>query len=340
MKRKEERILLGHGSGGRLMHTLISELFLVHFDNEILRKLSDAAILKTDSSHIAFTTDSYIVDPLFFPGGNIGKLAVCGTVNDLSVSGADPMYISVSFIIEEGFPMNDLENIVISLAEEVKKAGVVVVTGDTKVVPKGKCDKLFINTTGIGRMRQDRNGMARTHDIVPGDMIIINGPVGDHGIAVMNARESFNFRTTVESDCASLNNLIHSLLDICSSVKFMRDPTRGGIATLLNELVSGQPWGIRIDETALPVNNGVKAMCELLGFDPLYIANEGKVVLVAGSQDSHLLLETMKKNEHGRFSSIIGEIVSDHPGRVVMKTITGGNRIIDTLTSDQIPRIC
>jgi hydrogenase expression/formation protein HypE len=340
MKQKEEKILLGHGSGGRLMHQLISGLFLAHFDNDILREQSDSAILKMDSTEIAFTTDSFVVDPLFFPGGNIGKLAVCGTVNDLSVSGADPLYISVSFIIEEGYPMDDLEKIVISLAEEAKKAGVMVVTGDTKVVNKGKCDKLFINTAGIGRIRKDRNGLTRYPDIVPGDVIIINGPIGDHGMAVMNARESFNFRVEIESDCTCLNGLIHEALDCCSSVKFMRDPTRGGVAGVLNELVSGKSFGIMIDETALPVNSGVRAMCELMGFDPLYIANEGKVILVADKSDSQLLLECMKKNEQGRLSCIIGEIVSDHPGRVVLKTLTGGTRIIDSLTSDQLPRIC
>lgn len=340
MKQNEEKILLGHGSGGVLMHKLISGLFLGHFNNDILREQSDSALLKMDSDEIAFTTDSYVIDPLFFPGGNIGKLAVCGTVNDLSVAGADPLYISVSFIIEEGFPMDDLEKIVISLAEEAQKAGVIVVTGDTKVVNKGKCDKLFINTAGIGRIRKDRNGVARYTDIVPGDVIIINGPVGDHGMAVMNARESFNFSTRVESDCACLDGLIREVLNSSSSVKFMRDPTRGGIATVLNELASGRPFGIRIDETAVPVNKGVRAMCELLGFDPLYVANEGKAILVADKRDSQLLLECMRKNEHGRLSCIIGEIVRDHPGRVVLNTLAGGTRIIDSLTGEQLPRIC
>jgi hydrogenase expression/formation protein HypE len=340
MKRKEEKILLGHGSGGRLMQELISGLFLTCFDNEILKEQTDSAILKTDSTEIAFTTDSFVIDPLFFPGGDIGKLAVCGTVNDLSVSGADPIYISVSFIIEEGFPMDDLEKIVISLAEEAKKAGVIIVTGDTKVVNKGKCDKLFINTSGIGRIRKDRKGITRYSEIAPGDVVLINGPIGDHGMAVMNARESFNFRAKIESDCACLNGLTREVLDCSSSVKFMRDPTRGGVATVLNELASRIPFGIEIEETALPINNGVKAMCELLGFDPLYIANEGKIILVAGSQDSQSLLECMLKNEQGRLSCIIGRIVSDHPGRVVLKTLTGGKRIIDSLTSDQLPRIC
>jgi hydrogenase expression/formation protein HypE len=340
MTGREEKILLGHGSGGRLMQQLISEIFLAHFDNEMLREQSDSAILKLDSSEIAFTTDSFVIDPLFFPGGNIGKLAICGTVNDLSVSGADPLYISASFIIEEGFPMNDLEAIVISMAGEAKNAGITVVTGDTKVVPNGKCDKLFINTAGIGRIRNNRNGVPRIADIVPGDVVIINGTIGDHGMAVMNARESFNFSTGIESDCNCLNGLIRQMLDCCYGVKFMRDPTRGGVATVLNELTGRKSFGIRMDETALPVNSKVRVMSELLGFDPLYMANEGKVIAVADQKDSGTLLAVMKNHELGRQSCIIGEIVNDHPGRVVLKTLTGGSRIIDTLTSDQLPRIC
>ncbi len=339
MKNREDKILLGHGSGGRMMHDLIENLFLKHFSNTILDEQTDAAILNVGSKEIAFTTDSFVIDPLFFPGGNIGKLAVCGTVNDLAVSGAEPLYISVSMIIEEGFPMKDLEIIVESLATEAKKAGVLIVTGDTKVVNKGKCDKLFINTAGIGRVKQENRLVSKALDIQPGDVIIINGTIGDHGMAVMNARESFNFRTSVESDCASLNHMIREVLDQ-SSVKFMRDPTRGGVATVLNELVDKIQLGIELDESILPVTSGVKAMCELLGFDPLHIANEGKVLMVASEQEGNRILEILKKNELGRKSAIIGHVVADHPGKVVLKNETGGRRIVDSLSGDQLPRIC
>jgi len=340
MNRQEDKILLSHGNGGRLMHDLISDLFLKNFGNKILEEQSDSAILPIDSDKIAFTTDSFVIDPLFFPGGDIGKLAVCGTVNDLSVSGAEPLYISVSFIIEEGFPMQELELIVKSIASEAKNAEVDIVTGDTKVVNKGKCDKLFINTAGIGRIRKEKNMAGKTMDIEAGDVIIINGTIGDHGLAVMNARESFNFKTPVKSDCASLNKLIHEILEQTPSVKFMRDPTRGGVATVLNELCTKIPFGIEIDENSVPVNKGVRAMCEILGFDPLYIANEGKVILVTNENESHKILKIMRKNNLGSASAIIGRVVADHPDKVVLKTITGGKRIIDALTGDQLPRIC
>ena len=339
MKLREKNILLGHGSGGQMMHDLIEDVFMKHFGNTILNSQTDSAILAVGSDEIAFTTDSFVIDPLFFPGGNIGKLAVCGTVNYLAVSGAEPLYISVSFIIEEGFPMNDLEIIVESLAAEAKKAGVLIVTGDTKVVNKGKCDKLFINTAGIGGIRKEDRDICKAINIKPGDFIIVNGTIGDHGIAVMNARESFNFKSTVESDCASLNKLVREVLDI-TSVKFMRDPTRGGVATVLNELAGKIKLGIEIDESALPLDKGVEAMCELIGFDPLHIANEGKVIIVAGEQEGPKILEILKKNELGIKSAIIGRVVSDHPGKVVLKNQTGGRRIVDSLAGDQLPRIC
>jgi hydrogenase expression/formation protein HypE len=339
MTQKEAKVMLSHGSGGKMMHQLIQDLFIRHFSNPILEEQTDAAILKVNSSEIAFTTDSFVIDPLFFPGGNIGKLAVCGTVNDLAVSGAEPLYLSVSFILEEGFPMNELEIIVESLAEEAKKAGVLIVTGDTKVVNKGKCDKLFINTAGIGRVSKENSQISKALNINPGDVIIINGTIGDHGMAVMNARESFNFKASVESDCACLNHLIREVLDQ-SSVKFMRDPTRGGVATVLNELVEKIHLGIEIDEAALPVNNGVKAMCEVLGFDPLHIANEGKVIIVASEQEGLKIVELLKRNKSGLKSAIIGRVVNDHQGKVVLKNETGGRRIIDSLSGDQLPRIC
>ena len=340
MKQKEEKILLSHGNGGRMMHDLIEHLFLKHFGNEILDEQTDAAILPVDAPRIAFTTDSFVIDPIFFPGGNIGKLSVCGTVNDLAVSGATPRYISVSFILEEGFPMLELEEIVKSLAEEARFAKVAIVTGDTKVVNKGKCDKIFINTAGIGMVRKEDMGVVKAQNINPGDLIIINGTIGDHGMAVMNARESFNFKSPVISDCASLNHLIRDLLDHSSGVKFMRDPTRGGVATVLNELAGKINLGIEISEQTLPVSKGVSAMCEILGFDPLHIANEGKVLIVAAQEEGEHILEILRKNNLGIQSAVIGRVTGDHPGKVVLKTETGGKRIIDSLTGDPLPRIC
>ena len=339
MTHKEDKIMLSHGSGGKMMHQLIEDLFVRHFRNKILDEQTDSAILSIGAPQIAFTTDSFVIDPLFFPGGNIGKLAVCGTVNDLAVSGAEPLYLSVSFILEEGFPMKELEIIVESLAAEAKKAGVLIVTGDTKVVNKGKCDKLFINTAGIGRLKEENRYISKAMNINPGDIILINGTIGDHGLAVMNARESFNFKASVESDCACLNHLIREVLNEVPA-KFMRDPTRGGVAALLNELVGKIGLGIEIDESALPLNKGVKAMCEVLGFDPLHIANEGKVIIVAGEEDGDRILDILKKNKLGLQSAIIGRIVSEHPGKVVLKNETGGLRIIDSLSGDQLPRIC
>jgi hydrogenase expression/formation protein HypE len=339
MKQNEGNILLGHGSGGGMMHELISKIFIKHFGNEILNEQTDSAVLTVGSSDIAFTTDSFVVDPLFFPGGNIGKLAVCGTVNDIAVSGAEPLYLSVSFIIEEGFPFRELELIVESLASEAKKAGVLIVTGDTKVVNKGKCDKLFINTAGIGRIISENRDICKAINVKAGDIIIINGTIGDHGMSVMNARESFNFKTLVESDCASLNHLIKKVLDKYT-VKFMRDPTRGGVATVMNELASKTNLGIELSETDLPLSNGVKAMCEILGFDPLHIANEGKVLIVAGEKDGLKILDLLKKDILGKNSAIIGRVINSHPGKVVLKNETGGRRIVDSLTGDQLPRIC
>jgi hydrogenase expression/formation protein HypE len=339
VKKSENKIMLGHGSGGKMMHDLINRVFIKHFNNSILNDQTDAAILQSGSEEIAFTTDSFVIDPLFFPGGNIGKLAVCGTVNDLAVTGAQPAYLSASFIIEEGFPIIDLEMIAEALAAEANKAGVFIVTGDTKVVNKGKCDKLFINTAGIGRIQKDKLHISKAENIVAGDVIIINGMIGDHGMAVMNARESFNFKTTVESDCASLNHMI-SAVTAKSKVKFMRDPTRGGVATVLNELAVKTGMGIEIDEKSLPVRKSVRAMCELLGFDPLHVANEGKVLIVAPENCAEDIMRILKRNEYGKDCAVIGRVVNDHQGQVVLRNETGGRRIIDSLSGDQLPRIC
>jgi len=336
----EKSILLGHGSGGKLSHNLIKNLFIRYFDNPVLSQQTDSALLKINSTNIAFTTDSYVVDPIFFPGGNIGKLAVCGTVNDLAVSGAIPKYLSASFIIEEGFSLKDLETIVISMADEAKKAGVTIVTGDTKVVNKGQCDKIFINTTGIGILDEKHKKISTGDNIKTGDKVIINGTIGDHGMAVMSARSFENFKTEIISDCACLNLIIKDILDISHHIKFMRDATRGGIATILSELAENNNIGIEIEESAVPVNENVRGICELLGFDPFYVANEGKVILIIAPEDADKVIEVMTQNEFGKNCAVIGEVVDNHYGKAILKTGIGGKRIIDMLAGEQLPRIC
>jgi hydrogenase expression/formation protein HypE len=336
----DKNILLGHGSGGKLSHDLIKDLFVKYFSNNILKEQTDAAVISVTTEMLSFTTDSFVVDPIFFPGGDIGKLAVAGTVNDLAVSGAKPLYLSAGFIIEEGFAFTELEKIVKSMAEEAKLAGIKIVTGDTKVVNRGKCDKVFINTTGVGELLPKDVQIGNGSNIQPGDKVIINGTIGDHGMAVMAAREELSFKTDIQSDCACLNHLIGEALSVTGQMKFMRDATRGGLATVLCELVENRNFGIEIDESALPVNENVRGMCELLGFDPLYVANEGKVVLVIGKEDADKVLETLKKNVLGKNAAIIGEIVGEHKGKAWMTTGIGGRRIIDMLAGEQLPRIC
>ena len=336
----ENNILLGHGSGGKLSHELIKNVFVRYFDNPILKQQTDSAILELESSTIAYTTDSYVVDPIFFPGGNIGKIAVCGTVNDLAVSGATPKYLSVSFIIEEGFSIKDLETIVSTMADEAKKAGVLIVTGDTKVVNKGQCDKLFINTSGVGFLDEKNKKISSGENIKVGDKIIINGSIGDHGMAIMAARNFENFTTDIKSDCACLNQLIKDVLSVTDKVKFMRDATRGGVATILCELTENKNIGIEIDETKVIVNENVRGFCELLGFDPFYVANEGKIILIVAPEDAEKVVEVMRKSELGKESAIIGEISDQHLGKAILKTEIGGKRIIDMLAGEQLPRIC
>ena len=336
----ENVIRLSHGSGGRQMQKLIHDLFHRHFGNRILNSMTDSAILQLPSDRLAFTSDSFVVDPLFFPGGNIGNLAICGTVNDLAVSGAKPLYISSSFIIEEGFHIDDLEKIVISMANEAKQAGVRIVTGDTKVVNRGKCDKIFINTAGIGVLDKKNVHISHGTRIREGDVVMINGTIGDHGMTVMNARESFNFNSSLQTDCTPLNRLIQNVLKHSSGIKFMRDATRGGVASVLCELAAKSGFGILIDEQWIPVKHEVRGMCELLGFDPLYVANEGKVVLIVGKNQAEKVLAIMKKNKEGKESAVIGEITAGYQGKVVLKTIAGGSRLIDLLSGDQLPRIC
>lgn len=337
---KNEYILLGHGSGGTLSHNLIQTIFVKHFDSDELKQQTDSAILNLNSSNIAFTTDSYVVNPIFFPGGNIGKLAIAGTVNDLAVSGATPKFLSVGFIIEEGFPLIDLETIVETMAYEAKKAGVRIVTGDTKVVERGSCDKVFINTSGIGIINDERKHISFGKNIKAGDKIIINGSIADHGMTIMAKRNDLNLSIDVNSDCACLNTLIDEVLSCSNKIKFMRDATRGGIATVLAELAKSNDFGVEIDESSIPVKEAVRGICELLGFDPMYVANEGKVIMVVAPEDAEKVLQTLRKNEFGTESAIIGEIVDTHKGKGWITTEIGGKRIIDMLSGEQLPRIC
>lgn len=333
-----EFVSLNHGSGGKLSHDLIEKVFTRRFS--MVEPMTDSAILKNAGTTLAFTTDSYVVDPIFFPGGNIGKLAVCGTVNDLAVSGADPKYIAVSFIIEEGFPVNDLQVIAGSMAEEAIKAGVKIVTGDTKIVDRQKCDKLFITTSGVGILKPELEHISTGAHIKPGDKLIINGSLGNHAIAVLSARNKLNFSTPVVSDCASLNHLINKVLQNCKEIRFMRDLTRGGLATVLNELASMINFGIVTDETSIPVDEPVKGLCEVLGFDPLYLANEGKVLMVVGAGEEKKVLDILRSDEYGKYSEIIGEVIPDKRSHVILNTIIGGKRILDMLSGQQLPRIC
>ena len=333
-----EKILLAHGSGGKLSHDLIKQIFLPRFSNPFLEPLDDSAKITNRNGSIAFTTDSFVVNPIFFPGGDIGKLAVCGTVNDLSMIGAAPAYLSLSLIVEEGFPIDLLKQIIASIHEVAKQAGVTIVTGDTKVVEHGAADQLFINTAGIGWIRQGINlsgGNAR-----PGDRILLNGHLGDHEIAVLSKREGFKFQGELTSDCAPLNDLVATMLDVCSSIRCMRDPTRGGLATTLNEIASTSNVGMVIEEEKIPVRESVKGICELLGLDPLYLANEGKLIAICPANESEWLLEAMKNHPLGKNSEIIGRVTEENRTRVVLHTLIGGHRILDMLTGGQYPRIC
>jgi len=333
----DDKILLAHGSGGKLTHDLIKNLLLKELGNPCLNLLDDAATF-TLNGRIAFTTDSYVVSPLFFPGGDIGKLAVCGTVNDLSMVGAIPKYVSLSLIIEEGFLFPDLKKIISSIHTTAQEAGVKVVTGDTKVVNRGSADKLFINTAGIGIIPAGVE-LSGSHAKI-GDKIILSGPIGDHGIAILCQREGLKFETSLESDCAPLNKLVGEMLEASHKIHALRDPTRGGLASTLNEFAESSKVGITIEEDKIPVRDTVRAACELLGFDPLYVANEGKLVAVVDSQVAEKVLSKMQKNEQGTQAAIIGEVVADHPGKVVMKTQFGSSRIISMLAGELLPRIC
>ena len=335
---QHETVQMAHGAGGRLSQSLMQRVFMPHIHNSSLDLLDDQAKLELPPGMVAFTTDSYVVSPIFFPGGTIGELAVNGTVNDLAVGGARPLYLSVGFIIEEGFSLVELETIVISMAEAARKAGVMIVTGDTKVVGKGQCDKLFINTSGIGVIRDGVNLTCR--NLQPGDSIILSGTVGDHGMAIMTSREGLSFQSRITSDCAALSGMIEAMLDVAPAIHAMRDPTRGGVAATLNELAVSSNVGIAINETTIPVKAEVRGACELLGIDPLHVANEGKLVVAVAAVDAAKVLEVMRTFEEGRDAVIIGSVVDLHPGMVVMRTAFGSQRIIDLPLGEQLPRIC
>jgi len=335
---EEDKILLSHGSGGKLSFNLIKKLFLPNFNNLYLERLDDGAVLNIEGLKLAYTTDSYTVDPLFFKGGNIGELAVYGTVNDLAMCGATPLYLSCSFIIEEGFSLNLLKKIVLSMREASVIARVDIVTGDTKVVNKGAADKIFINTSGVGIVKEGVNVSGSNAKV--GDIVMINGPIGSHGIAVLSERESLKFETNIKSDTAPLSSLVADILEVSKDIHVLRDPTRGGLATTLNEIALSSKVDVEINEDDISIQEEVRAACEILGYDPLYLANEGKVVVFVPSEIAPEVFKKMRKNKYGKESKIIGRVVRKSEGKVYFNTIIGGKRIVDMLTGEQLPRIC
>ena len=331
-------VLMAHGGGGRLTQQLIEELYLPAFDNDLLSRLHDGSVLEVGGARLAFTTDSYVVDPLFFPGGDIGSLAVHGTVNDLAMCGARPVALSAAFIVEEGFPMETLARVVRSMRDAADAAGVQIVTGDTKVVERGKGDGIYVTTSGVGVV-------AKGVDVAPakarpGDRILVNGPIAQHGIAIMSVREGLGFDAAIASDSAPLNGLVADMLAASPGIHVLRDPTRGGVASALNEIAAGAKLGIRIDQRALPIDDAVKGACELLGFDPLYVANEGKLLAFVAPGGEEKVLAAMRRHPLGAGSTLIGEVVEEHPGVVVMRTSVGGSRVVDMMSGEQLPRIC
>jgi hydrogenase expression/formation protein HypE len=333
-----KEIVLAHGSGGKLSHQLISKIVLPQFTNDFLAPLHDGAVFSLGKERVAFSTDSYVVNPIFFPGGDIGKLAVHGTVNDLAMCGAKPLYLSVGFILEEGLPMEDFWRVVQSMRAAAHAAGVQLVTGDTKVVDRGKADRIFVNTAGIGLIAEEtRIGPARAQ---PGDKVIINGPIAVHGIAIMSVREGLEFETEIASDTAALHGLVSELLNACPDVHVLRDPTRGGVTSALTEIAQAAQVGVVLREACIPISEEVKGACEILGLDPLYVANEGKMIAIVAAADAEKALATLRRFPLGKEAAIIGEITDDHPGFVVMKTRVGGTRVVDMLSGEQLPRIC
>jgi len=335
---KEDKILLSHGSGGKLSFNLIKKLFLSNFNNPYLERLDDGAVLNIEGLKLAYTTDSYTVDPLFFKGGNIGDLAVYGTVNDLAMCGATPLYLSCSFIIEEGFSLSLLEKIVLSMREASAVARVDIVTGDTKVVNRGAADKIFINTSGVGIVKEGVNISGSNAKV--GDVVMINGPIGSHGIAVLSEREGLKFETEIKSDTAPLSSLVADMLEVSKDIHVLRDPTRGGLSTTLNEIALSSKVDVEINEGDIPIQEEVRAACEILGYDPLYLANEGKLVAFIPSEIAPDMLKKMKENKYGKESRIIGRVVKKSEGKVYLNTTIGGKRIVDMLTGEQLPRIC
>ena len=331
----DEIISMDYGSGGKKTARLIEKLIVPRLDNPALRELGDGAIVD-GGEKLVFSTDSFVVSPLFFPGGDIGKLSVCGTVNDLSMCGAEPKFLSCSFIIEEGFPFSQLERIVASMAAQCEKAGVQIVTGDTKVVEKGRGDGIYINTAGIGVLRHP--GLS-PRNIRPGDKVLVSGFVGDHGTAVMLARNGM-MQGNLASDCAALNGLTEAILTAAPGVRVLRDPTRGGVATTLNEFVEGTALGIELEEAKIPVRPQVQAACDMLGLDPLYCANEGKLLAVVAPEDADKVLAAMKNHELGTDAAIVGEVTERYPGKLTMRTAFGGSRVLQKLSGAQLPRIC
>ena len=337
-KLKEERITLSHGSGGKATQTLIEAVFLEAFANPLLAPLEDGAVLEANGGRLAFTTDSYVVSPLFFPGGDIGDLAVNGTVNDLAVSGARPLWLSAGFILEEGFPVADLERIVASMAAAAERAGVQIVTGDTKVVQRGKADGCYINTAGVGVI--ERPGELGVATARPGDAVIVSGPIGEHGITIMLARGELDIESEVTSDTAPLNGLVERLLDAAPGVRGLRDATRGGVATICNEVARAAGVAVVVDEEAVPVRPDVRGACELLGIDPLYVACEGRLVAVVDGDQVDAAMAALRSHPLGEGAAVIGRVRDDPPGLVLLKTSFGGTRIVDLLVGDPLPRIC
>lgn len=336
---RRDRIVMGHGSGGKLSHDLIAGLFLPPFDNPVLRAGDDAGVVHPVAcTRLAISTDSHVVWPLFFPGGDIGRLAVCGTVNDVAMMGATPLYLTAGFILEEGLDLSLLERVVASMRAAAEEAGVQIVAGDTKVVQRGKADGLYINTAGVGAVREGLEVSGERAQ--PGDAVIVSGPIGDHGIAVLSARGDLGFEAEVQSDVAPLNHLVAAMLDAGEQIHVLRDPTRGGLATTLNEIARQSQAGIRLHESSLPVRPAVRAACEMLGFDPLYIANEGKLVAIVGREDVDRVLAAMRATRYGEGAVVIGEVQAEPKGRVLMKTAIGSSRIVDVLMGEMLPRIC
>lgn len=336
---KYDQIVLGHGSGGRLTAELVQRIFLPAFRSEVLSALEDQATVPiTGGARIAITTDSFVVRPIFFPGGDIGTLAVHGTVNDLAVGGARPLFLAAAFILEEGLSLDELQRIVESMRRACEEAHVELVTGDTKVVDRGKGDKIFITTTGVGLVPQGRSlsiGAAR-----PGDALIVSGTIGDHGVAIMSVREGIEFETVLQSDTAPLTSLASAMLEAAPSIRCMRDPTRGGLSSSLNELAAASRVGVELSEEAIPVRPEVHGACEVLGLDPLYVANEGKLVAAVPREDAARVLAAMRAHPLGRDAAIIGSVVSDHPGLVTLRSRIGGERVVAMLAGEQLPRIC